>query len=175
MALFQHPEERRKIDSEKEKAVLLCLYDGDRTSIRDVAKQTKNYGNDVSKTGVAKILDRFVELGVVRVKSESENKFSLNRNKVYVKSFDMELLKQLMTPAAVALFFICFPVAFMFVTAVYIAVGGVLVFLPQLVYSMWKILRIPAGKEVFVMVKEKPANPTKWQFPQKKEIKPTVP
>jgi len=171
MILTHYKEKGKKIESEKEKAVLLCLHDEDRKSIREIAKQTKNYGNEVSKTGVSKIIDKYMEFGIIKVRAESENKFSIDKGKIHIKSFDMEMLKQLMTPATLALFLICFPLAYASsINAIYMALGGVLVFIPQLVYSVYKILKMPQGKEIFVLIKEK-VDPSKWQ-PLAKHEKP---
>jgi hypothetical protein len=150
-----------RVESEKEKSVLLCLYNNSKANIRDIVGEIgKTYGHPISVQGVANIIDKYA--GIIRV-SNSQNKYSVDKSKVRIKSFDMELFKQSLTPAVVALFFICFPLAFIFgIYALWVAVGGVLLFIPQMTYTVYKILKAPEHKEIYVSTSDKKLDTSKW-------------
>lgn len=139
--------EWRKLEDETEKKILLALSEKDYDSYSALAERV-----DLSRVWLKeKIKKMEVEKWVEHKSVDNKTLFRLNKKRVKVKKFSMELFRQLIMLPTLGLFF-NFLLAFYFGLggAMVFIFGGVSVFLPQFLYSFYKILKTEEGYEIFV-------------------------
>ena len=97
------------------------------------------------KTHVLALLKKLNDLGAV-----DEYTLKLNKNKVKIKRFSWEIMKQFMVPVTYGIvvnFLISFAFGF---DAIVFVLGGTVVFMSQLLYTLWKILKTEEIIEVYL-------------------------
>ncbi len=141
--------------TEGEKKVVLSLLQENRKSYYEIAKVT-----GLSIEGVRKIIKKLEKRGIVEHNPNSDyDRFVLRRDRVVVKkSFFVKtsskrnvysILKELLFPSLLGLiisFILSFPLK---ENSVILTIGGLVVFIPQFLYSFYKVLHCEEEIEVY--------------------------
>ncbi|MFQ6068012.1 MAG: winged helix-turn-helix transcriptional regulator [Candidatus Bathyarchaeia archaeon] len=122
--------------TEGEKKVVLCLEKENRKNYSEIARET-----GLSVQGTKNIIRRLRDEGVIKDNPNSKyERYSLDREKVHIRRFSTDLFKELMLPVTIGIFLTMF-LAFTFKeNALLFLMGGVIVFVPQLLYTLYRIL-----------------------------------
>ncbi|MHA1866385.1 MAG: hypothetical protein ACTSWZ_07755 [Candidatus Heimdallarchaeaceae archaeon] len=139
-----------KVKNEAEKKLILALYEKGADSVSELHERT-----GVSRKWIKKLLQKYESQKIVNYNLSSKKKrFTLNKKYVMIKSLSWEILKEYLIPIAIGLFVLLLISGFLFslfsLYSFLIILGGVIVSISQIVYSIIKLLRTPETKEVWI-------------------------
>ena len=138
--------EWKKVEDETEKKIILALSERNYDSYSSLSEKV-NISRQWLKEKIKKME---VENIVTNKPINNKPSFGLNKKRVKIKKFSLELFKQLIMLPTFGLLF-NFILAFYFgVNSLIFIFGGLSVFTPQFLYSFYKILSTEEGYEVFV-------------------------
>jgi len=128
-----------------ESRIVIALEKKNRKTYSEIARIT-----GLSVQGTKNIIRKLKDEGIVKENPNSPNgRYILNRKTVYIKRFSTDLFKQLMLPVVIGMFLTIFLAFFFKENAFIFAMGGTIVFFPQLLYTLYKILGTEDIIEVF--------------------------
>ena len=135
-----------KIEDENEKKIILALSEKNYDSYLSLSEATK-----ISRPWLKKKIKKLELENVVKVKTVNKRSlFTLNKKKVKIKKFSWELLKQLLAFPSMALIIIFMLMFYFGVCAFPFVLGGIVVFISQIIYAIYKMLRMKETIEIFL-------------------------
>lgn len=132
-----------KIKSEKVKNLILYL---------EQHGKCDNYSEVAEATGMSRrylkmVLRKYNDMGVIHWNGRV---FWLNKKRIKISRFSSEIVKQLVMPVTAGMF-TNLMIAFTFgLEAMLFIMGGLIVFLPQIIYTLWKIALTKEVIEVYI-------------------------
>jgi len=136
------------VKNEKERALLLSLYDSERGSFKRIAISVEKYGVELSRQGARKIFKRFEKKGITF--KNSENNYTLNKKRVKIKLFSIEILKKMIFPSTFGFIIAVTITPLLKDLALYLLWGSLIVFFPQLFYTIYVILTTHETRLVYI-------------------------
>ena len=134
----------KKVESEAEKKIILALLERDRESYSDIAR-----ASGLSVTWVKKKIPKLIGEGIVK-EVGGKYRYRLNRGKIKVVLFSWEKMKELSMPSVIGMVLNIFASLSFGSNAYIFALGGMTVFLFQIVYSIWKIYHATEIVDVYI-------------------------
>ena len=137
------------VEGETEKYVLLALYESDLPSYGEIARTVnKKFGIKISKMSAHNIFKKYEKLGIMKRK---ENGFySLDKNKVKIKLFSIELLKDSIFPALIGFVITLILSTIFYENSFWIVLSGLIVFLMQFLRFLQRVFTTTETRLVFV-------------------------
>jgi len=131
--------EWKKVDGKTKELILYLKYN------KPYSKSQLAKDLNTGRPYLYRMLKKLNDLGAV-----DEYTLKLNKNKVKIKRFSWEIMKQFMVPVTYGIvvnFLISFAFGF---DAIVFVLGGTVVFMSQLLYTLWKILKTEEIIEVYL-------------------------
>jgi len=143
------------VEGETEKCVLLALHESDLPSYGEIVRTVnKKFGIKMSRMRAHNIFKKYEKLGIMKRK---ENGFySLDKNKVKIKLFSTELLKDSVFPASIGLVIALILSTIFYQNSFWIILGSLTVFLLQFLRFLQKVFTTKETRLVFVSISKEP-------------------
>jgi len=138
--------------SEGKKKVLLTISKNKNINSSEVATKT-----GMSRAGVKKIVDKFVEEDIIRKKFSNKKHdylLSLNNKKVYIKYEYINILKTALPLLAIFMADSIISLIFIQALALFIIIGALTILIPHSIYVSYKLITQGEIAEVQIIKKE---------------------
>ena len=143
------------VESEGEKYVLLALSQSDLPSYNAIARTVfEKFGKKISRMGVHWIFKKYEKLGIAKRKDNGY--YSVDKSKIKIKLFSIELLKDSVFPALIGLIISLFLSTVFYESSFWIILGGLIVFLFQFLRFLLKVFTTRETRLVFISVSKEP-------------------
>jgi len=131
-----------KVQNEKEKNLLIFL--NERKSCNKFSEASE--ACSMSRKWLKRLLKKYKDLGVIKW----DGSFSLRRGRVKIKRFSWEVFKEMTTGVLLGIFLNIIFTILLRPTGFVFFLGGLMVLIPQVIYSFYRILSSKEVIEVWV-------------------------